>query len=76
MGDREFVDDGLASGGPIFDADDVEVFIALAHIKALLEVGAARRRSTFPHEMVSAAQRHLWEFGHPLEFGCCRDRER
>ena len=61
-------------GHRVFDVEDVPGLIALAEIGALLEVAAQSQLITDPREIRSASDRHLYEFGHRLQFGCCRER--
>lgn len=75
MTERDWIvgDDGTRL--PVFDENDVEVFIALAHIRALLEVARFQPHRLTPAAARSSSERHLLETGHRLSFGCCRDRE-
>jgi len=58
---------------PVFDERDVEVFIALAHIKAVLEVARSAPDLLDQSQARSSSDRHLLETGHRLRFGCCRE---
>lgn len=60
---------------PVFDESDVEVFIALAHLRALVEVAARDSALLTPENARSSSDRHLIEKGHRLRFGCCRREE-
>jgi hypothetical protein len=74
MADRLYVYGPNGERIPVWDEEDVEVLIALAHIKALLSVAAAAPALVSPEITRSAAERHLLEHGHVLQFGCCRPR--
>lgn len=58
---------------PVFDERDVEVFIALAHIQAVLEVARSAPDLLNDLDAQTSSNRHLKETGHRLTFGCCRE---
>lgn len=65
------LDDGTSV--PVFDARDVEVFIALAHISAVLEVARRAPDLLTSEAALSSSDRHWLEEGHRLRWGCCRN---
>ena len=73
----EFKDDApvlFFEGQRVYDAPDIAALIAMGDIRELLAVAARRRWKLGPWlEPLTESRAHYLEFGHPLQFGCCRD---
>lgn len=61
-------------GERVFDAEDVDHLVAVAHLAAVLAVNHAMRQRTSIDPPRNVREAHARETGHLLSFGCCQEK--
>ena len=65
----------MFEGHRVYDACDIPALVAFSDIPALLELAHRGRLDLQLAEIQTASDRHLYETGHRLAFGCCANPE-